>query len=223
MGFNGFTKEALEFLLENRMNNSKLWYDSHKDVYKKYVYNPFAELVLELAPTMTGIDDRIITIPSKIISRVRRDTRFTKDKTLYRDHIWIVFLRDKSQMASSPCYWFELGQGGISYGVGYYGAEKVSMDHMREMILDGHPAFINAFSCYESQSEIVIGGEMYKRSKFPDQPEKLRLWLDRKNIFFENAQKGFGPAFSKALPDHLKNSFLKLKPIYDFFCMAEFR
>ena len=75
MSFDGFTKEALAFLLENRMNNSKLWYDSNKDVYKKLVYNPFAELVIELAPTMTGIDDRIITIPSKIISRVRRDTR----------------------------------------------------------------------------------------------------------------------------------------------------
>ena len=126
-------------------------------------------------------------------------------------------------MSSSPCYWFELGQEGISYGVGYYGVQKESMDHMREMILDGHPAFINALSCYESQSEFVIGGEMYKRSKFPNQPEKLRLWLDRKNIFFENAQKGFGPAFSKALPEHLINSFLKLKPIYDFFCMVEFR
>jgi len=51
MSFSGFTKEALRFLYENKMNNSKEWFDSHKDKYKKYVYNPFAELITELAPT----------------------------------------------------------------------------------------------------------------------------------------------------------------------------
>lgn len=223
MSFDGFTKEALQFLFENRMNNSKQWYDSHKDVYKKLVYNPFVDLVMEMAPTMTGIDDGIITVPTKIISRVRRDTRFTKDKTFYRDNVWISFLRDKSRMSSSPCYWFELGQRGTSYGVGYYGAERSSMEHMREMILDRHPAFMSALSCYESQSEFVIGGEMYKRSKFPDQPENLKTWLDRKNIFFESVQKDFELAFSRDLPERLGKGFLKLKPIYDFFRIAESR
>lgn len=223
MGFEGFTKEALQFLFENRMNNSKQWYDNHKDVYKKLVYNPFAELVMELAPTMTAIDDRIITVPSKIISRVRRDTRFTKDKTLYRDNVWVVFLRDKSRMAASPCFWFELGQDGTSYGVGYYGAKMASMQRMKELIMEKHPVFLSALSCYESQNEFTIGGEMYKRSKFPDQPENLRIWLDRKNIFFESVQRGFDLAFSRELPEKLKIGFLKLKPIYDFLCLVESR
>ena len=82
MSFNGFSSEALKFLLENRFNNSKEWYDSHKAIYKQYVYNPFVQLVEELAPTMLEIDSQIITVPSKLISRVRRDTRFTKDKSL---------------------------------------------------------------------------------------------------------------------------------------------
>lgn len=91
MGFDGFSQEAPRFLLENRMNNSKEWYEEHKHVYRKYVYEPFVELVKELSPAMKEIDSSIITVPSKIISRVRRDTRFTKDKTLYRDNAWIVF------------------------------------------------------------------------------------------------------------------------------------
>lgn len=86
MGFEGFSAEALRFLLENRINNSKEWFEEHRNEYRKYVYEPFAELVKELAPAMKEIDDGIITIPSKIISRVRRDTRFTKDKSLYRDN-----------------------------------------------------------------------------------------------------------------------------------------
>ena len=221
MSFDRFTAEALSFLFENRMNNNKEWYDSHKDIYKKYIYNPFVELITEVAPTMLGIDNQLITVPSKLISRVRRDTRFTKDKTMYRDNIWLVFLRDKSLMSIAPCFWFELSQKGSSYGLGYYGAQTGSMVNMRDMIINKHPAFVNALECYESQSQFTIGGELYKRSKFPDQPENLKTWLDRKNIYFECVQHDFELAFSKELPDVLKVGFKKLKPIYDFLCMVE--
>ncbi len=221
MSFSGFTKEAPKFLFENKLNNSKEWYDSHKGVYREFVYDPFVELIKELAPVITEIDDRIITVPSKLISRVRRDTRFTKDKSLYRDNVWLVFLRDKSQMTTSPCFWFEISQKGSSYGTGYYGAETGAMARMREMIVEGHPAFLKALQCYEAQKEFVIGGEMYKRSKFPEQPENLKLWLDRKNIYFESVQNDFKLAFSKKLPDTLKKAYIQLKPIYDFMCLVE--
>jgi uncharacterized protein (TIGR02453 family) len=172
---------------------------------------------------MTQIDGSIITTPSKLISRVRRDTRFTRDKSLYRDNVWIVFLRDKSQMSTSPCFWFELGQSGSSYGVGYYGAQTGSMAVMREMIVERHPVFMKALKAYESQNEFVIGGDMYKRSKFPDQPENLQQWLERKNIFFQSVQNDFDLAFSKELPEILKKGFTKLKPIYDFLLFVESR
>jgi len=219
MGFTGFSAKTLQFLFENKLNNSKEWYDNHKADYKKYVYNPFAELVTELTPAMLEIDGEIITVPSKVISRVRRDTRFTKDKSLYRDNVWIVFLRDKSQMSTSPCFWFEIGQQGTSYGVGFYSATPQSMTNMREMIINRHPAFIKALNLYESQNEFIIGGEMYKRSKFPEQPDNIKRWLDRKNIYIEKAEAGFKLAFSKELPAVLINGYQKLKPVYDFFLL----
>ena len=216
MSFKGFTKEALRFLFENKLNNSKEWYDDHKADYKNFVYNPFVELVEELSPAMKEIDESFITVPSKIISRVRRDTRFTKDKSLYRDNVWIVFLRDKSRMATSACYWFELGQKGTSYGVGYYGAETSDMAAMRELILENHPAFQSAQACYERQSLFTLGGESYKRSRYPEKPEALRQWLDKKNIYFEAVQPHFDLAYSKDLPQILKRDFQVLKPVYDF-------
>ncbi|HHY64636.1 MAG TPA: DUF2461 domain-containing protein [Clostridiaceae bacterium] len=221
MSFEGFTKDALMFLLENRMHNSREWYDSHKDIYKKLVYNPFTELVTELAPVMLEIDSQIITVPSKVISRVRRDTRFTKDKSLYRDNVWIVFLRDKSKMSISPCYWFEINQQGSSYGVGYYSADPASLASMRELILRRDPAFVKALDFYESQDEFVLGGETYKKTRYPDQPENIKSWLNRKNIYFECTQNNHELAFSKKLPKVLKAGFVRLKPVYDFFLKAE--
>ncbi len=219
MSFKGFKEDTLRFLLENKLRNSKEWYESHKNEYKQYVYNPFVELINELSPIIRKIDSQMITVPSKLISRVRRDTRFSKDKSLYRDNAWLVFLRDKSRMSTSPCYWFEINQNGSSFGVGYYGAETCSLNHMREMILDSHPAFLGGLQCYESQDAFTIGGEMYKRSKFPAHPENIKLWLDRKNIYFESIQRDFELAFSKDLPAVLKEGYMKLKPIYDFLCL----
>ncbi|MGE5613115.1 MAG: DUF2461 domain-containing protein [Bacillota bacterium] len=221
MGFNGFTKEALRFLFENRAINSKDWFDSHKGEYRKYVYEPFVELVRELAPVMTEIDGKFITVPSRLISRVRRDTRFTKDKSLYRDNAWLVFLRDKSKMSSSSCYWFELNQEGTSHGVGYYSAMPETMAQMRKLITSGHPSFKKALECYESQDKFCIGGEKYKKSKFAGWPDNIKSWLDRKNVYFECAVKGYSLAFSKDLPDILKEDFRMLKPIYEFFRAAE--
>lgn len=221
MSFSGFTQEGLKFLFENKLNNNKDWYESHKSVYKKHIYNPFVELIMDLSPAMLEIDPQFITVPSKIISRVRRDTRFSKDKSLYRDNAWIVFLKDKSKMSSSPCFWFEITQKGSSYGLGYYGAQSSSMSKMREMILDGHPQFKSAQKFYESQDLFVIGGDMYKRSKFPDQTQNLKSWLDRKNIFFQCVQNDFSVAFSKDLPIILKTGFKALKPVYEFLCTVE--
>ena len=223
MSFEGFSADALKFLLENKINNSKQWYEAHKDEYKRLVYNPFTELVKELGPAMLQIDSQIIIKPTKVISRVRRDTRFTHDKSLYRDNIWISFLRDKSRMSTAACYWFDIGQNGSSHGVGFYGATPQSMARMREMIINNHPAFQFARECYESQNRLVIGGETFKRSKFPDQPENLKAWLDQKNIFFESSETSFKHAFSKELPAFLKEGFQMLKPIYDFLCIIEER
>lgn len=221
MSFEGFSADALRFLMENKINNSKQWYEDHKDEYRKWVANPFTELVNELGPAMLRIDSQIIIKPTKVISRVRRDTRFTHDKSLYRDNIWIVFLRDKSRMSTSACYWFELGQKGTSYGVGFYGATPQSMTRMRAMIMDNHPAFQFARKCYESQNRFTLGGETYKKSKFPDQPEKLKTWLDRKNIYFDCSETGFNLAFSKELPRVLQEGYMLLKPIYDFLCLID--
>lgn len=221
MSFEPFTVEAVKYLFENKFRNDKEWYDDHKVDYKKYVYNPCVQLITEIAPTMTEIDEQFITVPSKLISRVRRDTRFTKDKTMYRDNVWIVFLRDKNLMSIAPCFWFEINQKGSSYGVGYYGAQTGSMANMRKMIIEKHPAFLKALKCYEAQQKFIIGGEMFKRSKHPDQPENLKTWLDRKNIYFEAVQNNFDLAFSEELPEILKKGFKELKPIYDFLCMVE--
>ncbi len=217
------SKETLDFLVENRFQNSREWFHAHKKTYEKLVLAPLVELVEQLAPTMWEIDPLLVTTPKvcKTISRVYRDTRFTKDKSLYREVMWIVFTRDKKQYASPCAFVMEFSPNGFRYGCGYWQAPPEVMSALREMILKNDPVFRAAKEAYEKQSIFCLEGELYKRSRFPEQPEELRDWLDRKTIGFLHNSKDFPLLFSDRLADLLRRDFQLLKPIYELFLKAE--
>ena len=72
-----FSPNTLDFLSENRFQNSREWYRAHKAEYNAFVHAPLVEMVEALAPTLEQIDSRIITEPKtdKTISRIYRDMR----------------------------------------------------------------------------------------------------------------------------------------------------
>ncbi len=218
-----FSPETLDFLIENRLHNSKEWYHDHLDTYKKYVASPIEELAAAVAPRMMEVDDRIVCNPriGRSISRIYRDTRFTKDKSLFRDNLWINFMRDKHEHYDQPGFFFDISPDGFTFGCGYYWMERGTLDAMRSMILRGDPVFEDARNAYETQSLYSIEGTMYKRSKYPTQPENLRLWLDRKDLSFIARSDDYDLLFSDKLADYLIENLPKLAPEYEFMLKCE--
>ncbi len=220
-----FSEKTLDFLLENKLHDSKDWYDSHKDDYKNFVIKPMSELVEALTPAMLDIDSLFITEPKvgKTLSRVRRDTRFTNDKSLYRDTAWLVFIRDKKLFPCYPGFFFELSPRGFRYGCGYLEQDKNSLSAMREMILKSDAAFNEAYGAYKNQSIFTLVGDKYKRSKYPEQSVELQDWLDRKYIDFIRDSKDFELLFSDELTDIVAKDLVLLEPEYYFLLKAEER
>ena len=87
--FEGFSQEALDFLNDIRFNNHQQFYEANRTRYEQYVKAPLRELSEELAPAVQLIDPRLDTQPGRTMSRIRRDTRYTKDKSPFRDHVWL--------------------------------------------------------------------------------------------------------------------------------------
>ncbi len=218
-----FTTKTLEFLIENRLHNSKTWFEEHKPDFQNLVVAPLAELVVRLAPALLEIDPELVAIPKvgKCISRVYRDTRFSRDKTLYRDVMWAVFMRDKKRYGGLPGFFFEIAPCGFRYGCGYYQAGGDSMQRIRELILAGDKDFQAAFAAYEGQDRFTLEGELYKTSRHPGSPEALRNWLDRKNICFVHSSTDATLLYAENLPETLATHFALLAPIYRFLAKAE--
>lgn len=60
--FNGITPKAIELLSENRFNDSKAFYEEHKDELKQLATIPMRQIVLDLAEMMTQLTIKCIRI-----------------------------------------------------------------------------------------------------------------------------------------------------------------
>ena len=114
--FCGFKPEAYIFLTELGFNNNKQWMDENRWRYKEYVYKPLCRLGEMLLPTMLDIDSEFNPRLTTIVSRINRDTRYSKNKLPYRDHMWLGFRRDGRSMGESLCMYFEISPTGYGYG-----------------------------------------------------------------------------------------------------------
>jgi len=215
-----FSQETLDFLFENKLNDSRAWFHEHHDTYEKVVVAPLKALAAQLEPTMLQIDPLMITTPRRVLSRINRDTRFTHDKSLYRSNMWLTFGRDKHQFGGVPCFYFEIGLYGFSYGCGYYQMPPEVLATLRELIKRDDPAFRKAFDAYNSQSVFELYGDMYKKSKHPDYPAELKLWLDRKNFGFGAESDDFEMLYSDHLGEFLCERLKWLEAPYELMLKA---
>ncbi len=218
MAFSGFRPEGLDLLIENRLMNSKPYYEAHKDALKRLVQQPMVDLIAEMSDAMREIDPLFVLVPSRMISRVRRDTRYTRDKTLYRDHVWCTFGRPKGERDSRPCYYFEILPDSWGYGAGYYKATPGELAVLREFVLREDRRFLSAFAAVRDLPEFSLYGEEFKRPKCPDARAEYQPWLNKKNIGLSYSCSDFQPLFSGTFVERMLQDLRAVAPFYHFLC-----
>jgi uncharacterized protein (TIGR02453 family) len=119
--FTGFPVAALDFYDDLEMDNTKSFWNAHKETYDAAVKAPMTALVSALEPEFG---------PAKIF-RPYRDVRFAKDKTPYKNH-------QGAFVASGPStgWYVQVGAPGVRVGVGFYEASPGRLAALREAIAD---------------------------------------------------------------------------------------
>jgi len=217
--FNGFSQKTLKFLRGLKANNNKAWFKSHKADYDEFVLKPLRDLVIDLGDFMLDIDPcfEITPVINKTISRIYRDTRFSKDKSPFRSTVWITFKNQNKDWTTHVCgYFFELSVGSYRYGMGFYNAAPAIMSRFREMIDDNPKEFLRAISFFDKQKTFVLEGEKYKRIIDKSKPEKIQHWYQRKNMYLVCNRKIDDTLFSSKLVDDLVFGFNMIAPFYHY-------
>lgn len=218
MPFQGFTKESIKFLFELGYHNDREWFQANKQKYLDHVLKPFQALVADLGEKMLGIDPEFEITPAvdKTISRIYRDTRFSKDKTPYRNNVWISFKRKAGDWKEKPVYFFELYPDYFHYGMGFFVYTVATREKLRKQILSDGESFLSMVSKICKRSGVALAGEKFKRVKDKEAPPELREWFERKDLYLYHRKDIDDSVFSSRLAHDLHKIFLEMKPFYDY-------
>lgn len=214
--FEGIQADSLFLLAENRFNDSKAFYEEHKPAIWRGVVEPLKHLVADMTPAMLAIDP----LMGGNVSRVRRDNRYTKDKSMYRENMWIVFMRDKRAWDwCVPAFYMDFSLNGAQWGMGFYGVTPAIMKVLRRRAEADPERVIKAIR-KAKRAGFVLDGKPYARPRSTaDTPKELRPLYDCRSVGLGRTE---GPDFvaDAALPDKLLAGFAACAPMYQILIEA---
>lgn len=121
MTFEGFQPDSFAFFTELEVNNNKAWWEANKARYESVVRGPLMALLDEVAGEFG----------TPKVYRPYRDTRFSADKTPYKDRAAsAVFGR------SGTGVYLEISARGLDLGGGYWMPGKDQLERFRSVIDD---------------------------------------------------------------------------------------
>ena len=214
--FTGFSEETIRFFLDIRFHNSVSYYRENQQRFEEHVKAPFYDFINELGPGMQKIDPLMEIRPYRCLARIWRDTRFSKDKSPFRDHLWLLFRRAGEPREGSVMYWFELSPQHVDWGVGLWGENRPLMDMLRRRIA-AKPDEVQHIidSCHLARHHMVVGGQSFKRLEVPPGvPESLKHWYMLRDVYVSRADASMQWIYDPSLADKVLADFKALAPMY---------
>jgi uncharacterized protein (TIGR02453 family) len=190
-----FTEETFQFFRQLKRNNHKTWMDQHRERYQETIVRPFRRLLEEMTPAILQIDERF-DISGKTgtnFSRINRDIRFAKDKTLYKPQMYLKFHLPSPGDRETGQLYVGLALDSVTAGFRIYsGATR--RDSTLAMIAEPRtrlsPKWVSQQKVrlgkrYESYWYATERGQWTKHQGWPTEAEnwqRIRAWIVRKKM-----------------------------------------
>lgn len=218
--YKGITPETVELLAINRFNDSKPFYEEHKQELKDGATIPLRQIVLDMSDIMYEIEPLADMNPIYVVSRIRRDTRRSKDKMMYRDNLWLMMRRNKAAYPFAPFYWFEFSPMGYMYGLGMWTAKPSQFDYVRGLILEQPNRWLDAVKATKDAGLNFNVTDFYKKDRIPDAPDNLKPYLNAKNMEFSYWNSNLENIGTTKIIDELRLMMDLSSPMYKFLIEA---
>ena len=166
---------------------------------------------------MFKYDPQMELDPNKMISRIRRDTRYSKNKELYRENVWLMFMRNKHVDSLVPCFWFEIFQDRYNCGVTFFDANAAIYERYRQNILKYPSVFRRAVKSCLSSGCVVLGNP-YKKLRENSElvPKDLLDFYNMRNLGFMKTFYDMKSLENGECIHLLKDIYKKMNPYYQF-------
>lgn len=164
--FAGFPRETFEFLRELESNNERAWFHANRDRYERFVLERARDFVEALGDELRRFDKGVNADPrvGGSIARINRDTRFSRDKRPYKNHLDLYFWDGIGHSRDSPGYWFRVTPNELILAAGMHRLEPPLLERFREAVVDPkRGAALTRAIAKVRAGGFEIGGEQYKR------------------------------------------------------------
>jgi uncharacterized protein (TIGR02453 family) len=132
--FAGFPTAGIDFLKSLKRNNRREWFLPRKEIFEQNVKAPMHVLVDHLNAAFARFAPEHVMEPNKAVYRFYRDTRFSEDKSPYKDRIAATFQRRGIGRHEGAGYYFHVSPKEVAVGGGVYLAPPESLQLMRARI-----------------------------------------------------------------------------------------
>ena len=221
MAFTGFTNETFDFLAGVHFSPTELFVKSNYANYTNHVLRPMQALAMQLSPYITELlDAEVDTQPRRTVSRLRRDTRFSNDKTPYRDYVWLSFKRWEPAKDSYG-FFFAIGYNWFDFGFGFYDVERSVLLNIKEKMLLFSDTFLGLVNEPEFKAIYTLSGADYVR---PIKKElvgtEIYPWYQKKNFWFAYEAPLHSSLYDGTIEQTLIHAIKTAAPVYRFILSA---
>ncbi len=189
-----FSKDTFQFFRDLGKHNKKEWMDAHRDRYQSAVVQPLKKLLEEMGPMVLQLDSRFETTGRRgaNFSRINRDIRFAKDKTLYHTHMYLKFAASLGTDLESGELYAGVSEKTATAGFRIYGGSKRKLSPLAliaDQRIEKNPKWLaqqkkKLGRKYESYWYSMTKGEWKNNSGWPTNEDwpKLQAWIVRKKL-----------------------------------------
>jgi uncharacterized protein (TIGR02453 family) len=190
-----FTPETFQFFKQLGRNNHKGWMDANRDRYQAAIVQPFRRLLEELSPAALKLDERFDTTgrTGANFSRINRDIRFARDKTLYKTNMYLKFSVPAPDKRETGQLYVGISANTVTAGFRIYSGGKrkgSTLAIVAEPRVNADPGWIakqkkRLGRRYESYWYSMQKGEWTQHSGWPTAPDdwkKIQAWIVRRKV-----------------------------------------
>jgi uncharacterized protein (TIGR02453 family) len=201
--FSGFPVAALDFYDDLEMDNTKSFWEAHKDVYTESVRAPMLALTEALAEEFGAAK----------VFRPYRDVRFAKDKTPYKTHQGAFVA-----VAPATGWYVQVAAPGVRVAGGFYHAETAQLARIRDGIADDRTGrALEQLLDRIERTGFERGGERLKTTPRGYDAAHPRIELLRHKSLTLARDYGFGEEIhTPALLDRVRADWRAVRPLVEW-------
>jgi uncharacterized protein (TIGR02453 family) len=136
-----FSPETMKFLRGLARHNEREWFNARKQIYESDLKAPMLALVDEITQAMVSFAPEHMRPANKIMMRIYRDTRFSKDKRPYKRHLSAWWSRRGMEKTTGGGFYLQVSPQEVMVAAGVYMPAREQLLALRRWMAGHHKEY----------------------------------------------------------------------------------